>query len=179
MSKRKIVETTNNEDILENNKSIQEKVPKNVKNLDDYELNNLEYEDAINYDDRTFVKIYISILKRENIIIFTFYCWNDYNIVYIKFARFIFFLCTVMAMNVFFFFDNSLHIIYLNKGKYNLGVLFSQMICSTILIIFFIYSCILSAFYWYLISSFCAVYENTQTIFLINFFLTFIIFLIY
>ena len=147
---------------------------------------------------------------REHLILFTFFSWKDYNIIYIKYARFIFLLCTDMAMNVFFFSDDSMHKIYLNYGKYDFIQQIPQIIYSTIisqllelflcylcltdkhfyqiknlknsnnpysifqilkciklkLISFFIFTSILFVFYWYLISAFCSVYQNTQIIFI-------------
>ena len=116
-----------------------------------------------------------------------------------------------MAMNVFFFSDDSMHKIYLNYGKYDFVQQIPQIIYSTAisqllevflcflsltdkyfyqiknlkndkhrndiiflifrcikikLIIFFVFTFILFAFYWYFISAFCAVYQNTQIIFI-------------
>ena len=92
---------------------------KRMKVLDEFELNQLEYEKAVYYDKRSFFKIYCDMLCREHIILFTFFVCNDYNIIYIKYARFLFLLTTDMAMNVFFFSDDSMHKIFLNYGKYN------------------------------------------------------------
>ena len=47
------------------------------------------------------------------------------------------------------------------------------------IIIFFIFSFILFSFFWYLISAFCAVYENTQSIFIADSISSFIMGLIY
>ena len=108
------------------NKSKEEKTK-----LDNFELNELEYYEAIELDKRKFYQIYWAILMREHIILFTFFSRNDYNIVYIKFARFIFLVCTDMALNVFFFSDDSMHKIYLNYGKYNFIQQIPQIIYST------------------------------------------------
>ena len=89
------------------------KVKRQFKNLSDYELKNLEYEEALKFDKRTFIQIYFANLKRENIIIFTFFQCKDYNLLYIKLARFIFILATDMAMNAFFFSDESMHKLFL------------------------------------------------------------------
>ena len=70
--------------------------------LDNYELNNLEYERAKQLDKRKLIDIYWSVLNREHLILSTFCNKNDYNIIYIKFARLIFLICTDMALNVFF-----------------------------------------------------------------------------
>ena len=176
-------------------------------NLDDFELNELDYFEAIEIDKRPFSSVYWSTLKREHIILFTFFSWNDYNISYIKFARFFFLLSSDMAMNVFFFSDDSMHKIYLNYGKYDFIQQIPQIIYSTIvsrifevilcylsltdrhiyeikalknnklnkivifqiincikykLIGFFIFIFVFMAFFWYIVSAFCAVYENTQ-----------------
>ena len=46
-------------------------------------------------------------------------------------------------------------------------------------ILFFIFTFLIFAFYWYFIASFCAVYENTQIIFLKDFISSFITGMIY
>ena len=101
--------------------------------LDKFELNELEYEEAIYYDKRSFIRIYWDILCREHLIIFTFFICNDYNILYIKYVRFIFLLATDMTMNVFFYSDESMHKIFLNYGKYNFIQQIPQIIYTTII----------------------------------------------
>ena len=175
------------------------------KCLDNFELNNLEYEEALILDKRNFVKIYWSVLKREHTIIFTFFFHNDFNLYYVKFARFIFLLATDMAMNVFFFSDETMNKLYLSYGKYDFvqqipQIIYSKLVSNIIevflcylsltdkhyyeikalsksdkikifsvikcarikLIIFFVVTFLIFLFYWYLITAFCAVYENTQ-----------------
>ena len=194
------------------------------KKLDDYELNNLEYLEAIELDKRNILDVYWSTLKREHIILFTFFIRNDYNLVSIKFSRFIFLVCTDMAMNVFFFTDDSMHKVYKNYGKYDFVQQIPQIIYSTIvsqvlevflcflsltdkhvyqmkeiknvqnnmnlifrilrcvkikLIGFYAFTLILFAFYWYLVSSFCAVYQNTQIIFIKDSISSFLLGLLY
>jgi hypothetical protein len=184
---------------------------KEEEKLTDFELNDLEYLDAIELDKRNFGQIYWATLKREHIILFTFFSWNDYNIIYVKIARFIFLIVTDMAMNVIFFSDDSMHKLYLNYGKYDFVQQIPQIIYSTAisqllevflcflsltdkyfyeiknlkndkninnlifrifrcikikLIIFFVFTFILFAFYWYFVSAFCAVYQNTQITFI-------------
>ena len=129
-------------------------------------------------------------------------------------------------MNVLFFFDDSMHKIYLNYGKYDFIQQIPQIVYSSIIsfiidftalfliltqkqmleimklkesetkensnkinhlykiirikyIIFFIFSFLFLFFYWYFVSSFCAVYENTQIIFLKDFVTSFALRLIY
>ena len=108
-----------NEINIYNTKKGKKNSSKQKQKLDDYQLNELQYLEAIELDKRPFSQIYWTTLKRNHLILFTFFSWNDYNISYIKFARFIFLVCTDMAMNVFFFTDESMHKIYLNYGKFN------------------------------------------------------------
>ena len=103
------------------------------QNYDAFELNNMEYDEAICNDQRTFIQIYWDLLSREHKIIFTFFICNDYNISYIKYSRFIFLFATDMAMNVFFFSDESMHKIFLNYGKYNFIQQIPQIVYTTII----------------------------------------------
>ena len=100
--------------------------------LDNFELNDLEYEEALKFDKRNFFQIYWSILKREHLIIFTFFIRNDYNLVHIKFSRFVFLVCTDMALNVFFFSDETMHQMHLDYGKYNFLLQIPQIVYSTL-----------------------------------------------
>jgi len=100
--------------------------------LDDFELNELDFYEAIKLDKRTFIQMYINILKREHPILFTFCNFNDYNLIYIKLVRFIFLISTDMAMNVFFFSDESMHKLYIDYGKYDFIQQIPQILYSTI-----------------------------------------------
>ena len=183
---------------------------KRNKLLNTFELNSLEYNEAIIYDKRSFIKTYSDFLRREHLIIFTFFVCDDYNLIYIKYTRFIFLIVTDMALNVFFFSDDSMHKIFLNYGKYDFVQQIPQILYTTIisnlletflcylsltdkyiyqikylfksfqrdsafnilrsieikLVNFYIFIFILFIFYWYLVSAFCAIYKNTQIIFL-------------
>ena len=127
-----------------------------------------------------------------------------------------------MAMNIIFFFDSSMHKIYLDYGKYNFigqipQILYSSLLSLLIeflinflsytdiniyqimkmkkydleqvksvlkrikikLLTFFLLTFLFFSFYWYLISAFCAVYNNTQIIFLKDFISSFCVGLLY
>ena len=135
-SVRKMIDTpeSNQYKGLNNNEIYENKLDLSNKKLDDFELNDLDYLEAIELDKRPFSQMYWSTLKREHLILFTFFSWNDYNISYIKFARFFFFICTDMTMNVFFFSDDSMHKVYLNYGKYDFIQQIPQIIYSTIVL---------------------------------------------
>ena len=193
-------------------------------NYNDYELNSMDYFEAMEKDNRKFLSIYWSLLKREHLILFTFFSRDDYNIFSIKLAKFFYSISTDMAFNVLFFSDESMHNIYKSGGIYNFLEQLYQTIISTLLsqslqvflnylsmtdiyyyqiksfnknemikykflktvscikyklIIFYLFTFLLFIFYWYLVSTFCAVYVNTQKIFITNSLFSFILGLIY
>ena len=71
-------------------------------------------------------------MKIKQLIIYTFFSCHDYNLVYIKISRFVFLVCTSMALNVLFFSDSSMHKIYLDYGKYNFIHQIPQIIFSSL-----------------------------------------------
>ena len=207
--KNNILDNKNNFLKTKRNEIINKKITK--EEFSNFELNELEYFQAIKLDKRPFHQIYWSLLKREHRILFTFLSPNDYNLLYVKLARFFFLICQDMAMNVVFFSDDSMHKLYANYGKYNFIQQIPQIIYSisisqiievllcylsltdkhfyqikkminkkmnkTIifknlkfikikLFIFFVFTFILFLIYWYFITAFCAVYQNTQISFI-------------
>ena len=123
-----------------------------------------------------------------------------------------------MAMNVFFFSDDTMHKMFLDYGKYNFFQQIPQIIYSTIVSqlielllcylsltdkhyyqikdskriskssmigimkciqikigFFFGFTTLMFIFYWYLITCFCAVYQNTQTAFIKDSLLSFLL----
>ena len=99
----------------------------------DLELNELEYLKAIELDKRSFLQMYWATLRREHLIIFTFIAYDDYNLLSIKLTRFIFLIVGDMALNVFFFSDDSMHKLFLNYGKYDFFQQIPQITYSTII----------------------------------------------
>ena len=116
---------------IKNNEEKVEKISINEKpKLDDYEIYHLEFSEAITIDKRDYLTIYLSLLKREQLIMFTFLSWNDYNLFYVKIARFLVMLSTEIAMNALFFADKTLNKLFLDEGKYNFGQSIPQIIYS-------------------------------------------------
>ena len=190
-----------------------------MSNLDNFQLNNLEYLDACKYDTRPFLKTYHSVLMREHIILFTFFSWNDYNLFYVKIERFLVLICTQMTMNGLFFSDESMkkanksddynfvqqlpkiifsliatHLVEvalcyfsmtdtvyyrikeLARNKNNDEKIIDEIKCMKRKIIaFYVITFLLFLFYWYFISAFCAVYQNTQKTFLLDSFISIIV----
>ena len=104
-----------------------------IEELNNFELNELDFYDALKLDKRTFIQMYCGFLKREHPIIFTFFVCDDYNLIYIKLARFIFLMSTDMVMNVLFFSDESMHKLYVNYGKFDFIQQIPQILYSTII----------------------------------------------
>ena len=178
----------------------------------DFELNNLDYTEALKIDERIFIKIYWSHLKRAHPIIFTFISWHDFNLFFVKLSKFFFLLSTIMSFNALFFSNDAMHDIYITGGGYNLGLHMVQMVLTIIIyeplqvllnylsltdidykkkkkkkdtitqkevidiincvkyriIGFYVFTFLLFLFFWYLSSAFCAVYEYTQGIFVVD-----------
>ena len=93
----------------------EEKENNKIKNLDNFELNNLGFEDACKYDKRTCLKIYWSVLKREHIALLTIISKNDYNLFNTKINRFLITFCVGSTMNGLFFVHESMHRKYNEK----------------------------------------------------------------
>ena len=103
------------------------------KNMSDGELNSLEYENAIIYDKRTFFQYYWSLLKREQIILFTFIPTNDYNLTSLKMNLFLLSLSLEITINGFFFTDDTMHQIHESNGEFDLIYQIPQTLYSSII----------------------------------------------
>ena len=233
-------EDTKNPKILQKikeDKSKKDKSEDYLKNeqYDDYELNSMPYIDSSNYDKRSCLRTYWSVLKRENYIFITFLSCNDYNLFYVKIERFFVILCTEMTMNGLFFIHETMHRKYAENKDFTFVQKIPQYVFTILvtdlievflcylsmtdrvvyeikdllrkekiknknlekkenvdkkkikekdkkemgekimdileclkrkLVGFFVFTFLLFLFYWYFISAFCAVYQNTQVIFL-------------
>ena len=146
--------------------------------LSNYELNALSYNEALMFDNRKFLDMYWYLLRREHIIIFTFVSWNDYNLFSLKLSKLFLTICSDMAFNVFFFSDEYVEYLIMTDSQYyylkelkknnKLNKKLSLSIIKCIknkLITFYISTTIFFLFFWYSASAFCAVYANTQRIF--------------
>ena len=190
------------------NEENSEKKNDNYK-YNEYELNNLNYEEAIKIDKRIYFQYYFCLLKRKQLLIFTFYTSTDYNSRLLKISLFFFSLVLYLTINALFFNDDTMHKIYEEKGKFNFlynlpKIIYSTIISSIInfiilffsltekdiikikiqvevykkdlnkvkeetekclkikILIFFVLNLLFLCFFWYYLSSFCAVYKNTQ-----------------
>ena len=97
------------------------------------ELNFFSFQKALKYDKRKFCQYYLSLLKIQNLILFSFYPINDYNIKIIKICLFFLFFDIYFAVNTLFFNDSTIHQIYIDRGAYNLGYFMPKIIYSFII----------------------------------------------
>ena len=111
---------------------------KKILKFTDNELNSLSYKEALIYDNRTYFQYYISLLKDNHLLIFSFYINNqDYNSQIIKMFLFFFFFAVHFAVNALFFNDDTMHKIYIEEGKFNfiyqiIIILYSSLISEPI-----------------------------------------------
>ena len=216
MKKSKNKNENNNQKIKDKAKDLdnfdKSKKLNSEKKFLDFEINKLQYKEALKYDKRNFFQYYLSLLRNGHILFFSFVPNKDFNSMHIKICLFMISFANYFTVNALFFSDSTMHKIYTNKGQYNFiyqlpKIFYSSLICSVIntllkflsltqqdimklkalkkgedikkklkrlrkiiiikFILFFILSFIFLILFWFFVSSFCAVYKNTQ-IFLIN-----------
>ena len=105
---------------------------KNIKYIDE-ELNRMDFEEALEYDKRTYWQYYWSLLKKKHMIVLTFVSNDDYNVFTLKFSLFILSVALFFSINTLFFNDSSMHRIFIERGKYNLLYQIPQVIYSTLI----------------------------------------------
>ena len=192
-------------------------------NFNDFELNNMDYKEAILYDKRTCIGYYISLLKFKHPLLFGFCPIKDYNSIIVKSCIFFLSFSILYAINFLFINEKTIHKIY-EEGKYNIFYFIPQITISfaitniiTVIIkyiflsqgnlkeikivktynkavslsykiikklviknvFFFIIGLIYLFVFWLFLSSFGAVYQNTQVILIENTLISFGISLVY
>ena len=105
----------------------------NYKLLNDNELNSLKYKLAIKLDKRTYFEFYWSLTKQKQLVLFTFFVSNDYNLFVLKFCLLLISFSLYSSTNGFFFNDKTMHKVYKDNGKYDLIYKIPQLIYSVIL----------------------------------------------
>ena len=103
------------------------------KNMNDQELNSLIYKLAIKYDKRTYFQYYWSLLKKKQLILFTFLPSNDYNLLTLKISLFLLSFSLYFTINAFFFTDETMNKIYKDCGNYNIIYQIPQILYSSII----------------------------------------------
>ena len=219
-SSDQIIQSTENKEIKnenENNfglKGLNDIYIKEFLKQKDFEINSLDYNEAINLDHRNYLQYYICLLKYNHPIMLSFAPYMDYNSRIIKIFLFFFLVNLCHDINVLFFSTGVIDKIYEDKGKYNFSYQIPQILYSALIskfidslikylalsqdtfvefkkekkkqncdnnyiikivrnlkikfICFFIIAFMIIVFFWYYLTCFCGVYENTQKHFIID-----------
>ena len=128
----------NNKSIKSNNSSFSKNsnitITENSINGYTYdELNNLPFQDALKYDSRKiFFEHYFSILKYDQLIIFTFFNNTDYNHRIFKLSLFFWCILMYISFNALFYSDSTMNNVYENNGSLQFISVLPKTIFSTI-----------------------------------------------
>ena len=99
----------------------------------DLEINELNYKDAIKKDKRNFCQLYLSLIRRKHLLIFSFFLLKDYNSLIIKILIFFFTFEINLIISAMFYSDATMHKIYVDYGKFDITYQLPQMIYSLII----------------------------------------------
>ena len=122
----------NDDKLVVDNKLI---VREKFETLNDLELSELDYEEALEKDKRSFTQLYLALIRRKNLLIFSFLYKKDYNSYLIKIFIFFFTFSMNLVVGAMFYSDETMHKIYVDFGKFD----FISITKNDI-----IYSCIIS-----------------------------------
>ena len=100
--------------------------------LIDIEMDLLSYDKAKIIDKRDYLGYYWSFLKYRQLILFTFFSYDDYNFTFIKIISFFLLLSLNLTYNAIFFFDDIINKIYDNEGKYSIKLEILYIFISSI-----------------------------------------------
>ena len=100
---------------------------------EDFEINNISYEHALERDERTYCQYYLSLIKQNHLLIFSFNNNKDYNPYIIKICLFFFLFALNIFINTLFFNDSTMHKIYEDKGIFNFIYVLPYIIYSIII----------------------------------------------
>ena len=99
----------------------------------DAELNNFDYKKALNFDKRAYSQYYFSLLKTSHLFIFSFILSTDYNSKILKIILFFFIVIINLTVNALFFNDSTMHVIYKEKGKFDIIYQIPQILYSSLI----------------------------------------------
>ena len=106
---------------------------KKILKLKEFEINSLNYQEALKVDHRDYCQYYHFLLKYNHPFLFSFASYNDYNIKIIKNFLFFFSFCLDLTINALFFTDETIHKIYEDEGKFNFLYQIPQTLYSTLI----------------------------------------------
>jgi len=126
-----LVDKSSNDTKIQNIEMYLEKYK--IKELNDEEMNSLEYELAIILDKRTYLQYYYSLLKKKHIILFTFLLSNDYNLIAVKVSLLLLSFSLYFTINGFFFSDETMKKINKDNGSYDFIYHIPKILYSTVI----------------------------------------------
>ena len=121
---KEIIKIKNMEEYLKDNK---------MKNINDQQMNDLEYEIALIIDKRTYFQYYFSLIKKKHLLLFAFCPNHDYNSRAIKISLLILSFSLYFTVNGFFFSDETMNKINKDYGKYDILFQIPQIMYSTLI----------------------------------------------
>ena len=156
-----IISKTNHTKTLSNIITSKTNIDKNNENCDseilaynDFELNLLNFAEAKKIDERTYCQYYLSLLRNNHLLIFSFYQGDDYNLRFIKIYLFFFTFAMNFTISILFYNYETFHKIYEEEGAFNIIYQIPQIIYSALI------TGILSSF----ITTLCLFQNNIITI---------------
>ena len=120
----KTIEGMSEEDIYQNYLKISQKT--------DIEMNSLSYKEAVKKDKRTNLTYYISLIRSNHILFFSFIPTNDYNSQILKIFIFFFNFTTNFLVNALFFNDTIMIKIYSDGGSFDFIYNIPQILYSSL-----------------------------------------------
>ena len=130
------------------NLSTKKHLNKNKKNLylskkvvlnhyNDKEMNSFDFSEAKAKDKRSYCQFYLSLLRTQHILIFTFCQFHDYNFQPIKIYLFFLTFAINYLISAMFYSESTMHKVYIDKGAfdftYQLPIMFYSFLISTLL----------------------------------------------
>ena len=132
---KKLIKPKSTKEKIDNTKSqiLKKKDVINPIDYSDYELNSLEYNEALRVDKRTYIQFYLSLLRTNHLFIFSFCPNKDYNSRIIKIFLFFFCFTVHFTVNALFFTDQTMHKILEDHGQFNFIYQFPKTLYSSVI----------------------------------------------
>ena len=130
-----IIENSNNS-ISRNERQSKSPIVKKKMDYIDYEINTIAYKEAFENDKRTYLQYYLSLIKTNHILLFSFVPKKDYNSYMIKVCLFFFNFSLHMVINALFYNDSMMHKIYKEKEVSKFVIILPQIIYSILIVSF-------------------------------------------
>ena len=125
----------NNDNIIDSNDNNKDSIIiQNEKLLmNDYELNECDFKDAIKYDKRTYFNYFCSLIKINHILLFAIIRQKDFNSKIIKFCLFLFSFSLNLTIEALFYDEEKMSNIYQIKGVYDIIDQIPEIIYTSII----------------------------------------------